>query len=139
MKNLILILLLTVLTITASFGQQKVKIIAAPGIDALVARHISYNENVKGFPGYRIQIFFDAGNYSKSKAFGEKSKFLAKHPEISAYVVFQEPYYKVRVGNFRNKLEAEAFRQRIIETWPESYILKDDIEMPGIFAPEKIK
>lgn len=116
-------------------GQQKARIIAAPGVDGLVSKHIAFNENVKGFPGYRIQIFFDAGNYSKSKAFGEKSKFMAKYPEVSAYVVFQEPYYKVRVGNFRNLLEAEAFRQRIIEIWPEAYILKDDIELPVIEAP----
>jgi hypothetical protein len=120
-------------------AQGKVTIHGDKGVESLVAKHISFNEKVKGFPGYRIQIYFESGNYSKNKAFGEKGKFLSRFPEISAYVIFQEPYYKVRVGNFRNKLEAEAFKQRIKEQWPEAYIIKDDIEMPGIYPPEEIK
>lgn len=120
-------------------AQGSITILGDKGVDNIVARHISFNENVKGFPGYRIQIFFESGNYSKNKAFGEKGKFLARYPDVAAYVVFQEPYYKVRVGNFRNRLEAEAFKQRIKEQWPECYIIKDDIDMPGIYPPEEIR
>jgi len=120
-------------------AQGKVTILGDKNIETIVSKHVYFNENVKGFQGYRIQIFFESGNYSKSKAFGEKGKFMSRFPEIEAYVVFQEPYYKVRVGNFRDKLEAEAFKQRIKEQWPESYIIKDDIELPGIFPPSEIK
>jgi len=120
-------------------AQGRVTILGDKGVESLVAKHVAFNESVKGFPGYRIQIYFESGNYSKNKAFGEKGKFMSRFPEVSAYVIFQEPYYKVRVGNFRNKLEAESFKQRIKEQWPEAYIIKDDIELPGIFAPEEIK
>jgi len=119
-------------------AQGKVVILGDNGVEALVAKHISFNENVKGFPGYRIQIYFESGNYSKNKAFGEKGKFISRFPDIAAYVIFQEPYYKVRVGNFRNKLDAEAFKQRIKKQWPEAYIIKDDIELPEIFPPKKL-
>lgn len=132
------IFLLSVFTFCSQLSAQgKVTLYGDKGVESLVAKHISFNENVKGFPGYRIQIYFESGNYSKNKAFGEKGKFMSRFPEVSAYVVFQEPYYKVRVGNFRNKLEAEAFKQRIKEQWPEAYIIKDDIELPEIFPPKE--
>lgn len=117
--------------------QGKITIQGDPNIETILAKHVSFNENVKGFPGYRIQIFFESGNYSKNKAFGEKSKFISRYPDVAAYVIFQEPYYKVRVGNFRNKLEAEAFKMKIIDQWSEAYIVKDDIDLPGIITLEK--
>ena len=133
------IFLLSVFTFCSQLSAQgKVTLYGDKGVESLVAKHISFNENVKGFPGYRIQIYFESGNYSKNKAYGEKGKFLSRFPDVSAYVIFQEPYYKVRVGNFRNKLEAEAFKQRIKEQWPEAYIIKDDIDLPGVYPPEKI-
>ncbi len=130
--------ILSLLFSVALQAQGKVILYGDKGVESVVARHVAFNENVKGFPGYRIQIFFESGNYSKNKAFGEKGKFISRYPEISAYVIFQEPYYKVRVGNFRNKLEAEAFKQRIKEQWPECYIIKDDIDMPAIYPPQEI-
>ncbi len=138
MRLIILSIALFALSFSAS-AQGKFNLKGESGVETIVAKHIYFNENVKGFPGYRIQIFFESGNYSKNRAFGEKAKFLARYPDVAAYVVYQEPYYKVRVGNFRNKLEAEAFRQRIIEEWPEAYLIKDDIDLPGIFPPEEIK
>ena len=138
MRLIILTIALFALS-TAASAQGKFTLNGEKGIETIVAKHIYFNENVKGFPGYRIQIFFESGNYSKNRAFGEKAKFMSRYPDVAAYVVYQEPYYKVRVGNFRNKLEAEAFKQRIIEQWPESYLIKDDIDLPGIFSPEEIK
>lgn len=137
--RVLFISMLLLLSFGQLFAQGKVTILGDKGVESIVARHIAFNENVKGFPGYRIQIYFESGNYSKNKAFGEKGKFMARYPDVAAYVIFQEPYYKVRVGNFRNKLEAEAFKARIKEQWPEAYIIKDDIDMPGIYPPEEIK
>jgi len=137
MRLLILCIALFALSFSVS-AQGKYNLKGDAAIETIVAKHIYFNENVKGFPGYRIQIFFESGNYSRNRAFGEKAKFMARYPDVQAYVVYQEPYYKVRVGNFRNKLEAEAFRQRIIEDWPEAYLIKDDIDLPGIFAPKEI-
>lgn len=122
-----------------SFAQGKFILYGEKGVESIVAKHIYFNENVKGFPGYRVQIFFESGNYSRNKAFGEKSKFMSRYPDVAAYVVFQEPYYKVRIGNFRNKLEAESFKHRIKDQWPEAYLIKDDVDLPGIFEPKEFK
>ncbi len=137
--RLLFVLIAVMFFVPRLSAQGSVTLYGDKGVETLVGRHVAFNEYVKGFPGYRIQIYFDSGNYSKNRAFGEKAKFIARYPDVAAYVIFQEPYYKVRVGNFRNKLEAEAFKQRIKEQWPEAYIIKDDIDLPGIYAPEEIK
>lgn len=136
-KHLYLFIIILLSTHLAQAQTGKVTIKGDAGVQALVDKHIAYNKNLKGFPGFRVQIFFESGNYSKSRAYGEKSKFSARYPEVESYVIYQEPYYKVRVGNFRNRVEAEAFKQRILEEWPEAYIVKDDIQMPAVYKPEK--
>lgn len=138
MRLLILVIFSFLLSISV-FAQGKLNISGEKSIETIVSKHIYFNENVKGFPGYRVQIFLESGNYSRNKAFGEKSKFMSKYPDIASYVVFEEPYYKVRVGNFRNKLEAMSLISQIKEVWPESFIIADDIEMPNVSKPEKFK
>jgi len=112
----------------------KVEIIVQDArINTLVAKHIAFNESRGSLKGFRIQIFFDSGNNSKSKAVSALSVFKAKHPEIGAYLTFQEPNYKVRVGDFRSRMEAQRFLHKITEEIPTAFIVKDDeINYPNL-------
>jgi len=98
-------------------------------IDELLNKHKHFNEVQKTIPGYRIQIYSGSGNYSKGNALSERSRFMGRYPAVKAYIIFSTPYYIVKSGNFRTRLEAEAFRQIIIDDYPESYVVKDDIEL----------
>jgi hypothetical protein len=117
--------------IICSAQPENIRISYESGIEELMAKHIHFNEVVKTIPGYRLQIFSGSGNYSKSNAVGERSRFMGKYPQIQAYVVFNTPYYMVRAGNFRTRLEVEAFRQLVLDTYPEAYIVRDEIDLPG--------
>jgi hypothetical protein len=99
-------------------------------IDTLVFKHKEYNKVQNSIPGFRIQINSFTGNSSRNNAIDSQSKFIANYADAKVYVVFQSPYYVVRVGNFRTKLEAEAYRQKIKGNYPEAYIVKDNIELP---------
>ncbi len=101
------------------------------GIDQLVEKHIYYNEVQETINGYRVHIFSASGTGSKSGAMNERSRFMGRYPHIKAYLIFNTPYYLVRVGNFRTRIEAECFRQQIIDHYPEVYIVRDDIDLPG--------
>ena len=107
-----------------------IEIIQDPRIDSLESRYIYFNERNQTIEGYRIQIFFDAGNYSLQNAYKAVEAFLAKYPDVNAYVTFKEPYYRVRVGDFRTRLEAEGFRQNIMLEYPNAFIIKDNINPP---------
>jgi hypothetical protein len=77
--------------------------------------------------GYRVQIFFDSGSNSKNKASIIKVEFEGAYPEIDSYLSYKEPYYRVRVGNFRTLTEAVGFQKKIGAVYPNSFPVKDKI------------
>ncbi len=105
----------------------KVEIIVQDSrITTLVEKHIAFNESRGCINGFRIQIFFDSGNNSKSNAVSTLSVFKAKHPEVGAYLSFQEPNYKVRVGDYRTRMDAQRFLHKITDDIPNAFIVKDN-------------
>lgn len=99
-------------------------------MNELVLKHVLINEAKKGkMKGYRVQIHFGA---EKAKALDVKSKFTSQNYTISSYLDYQQPYFKIRVGDFRTKLEAYKFLQEISSDFPGAFIVNDDIELPKI-------
>ena len=101
-------------------------------IDSLLKDHKAINEKFPEIEGYRVMLFFDAGNNSKDSAYSVISTFEEDYPEVPAYLSFNPPYYRVRVGNFRTELEAERFLNRIRYDYPNGWVIKTDIELPGL-------
>ncbi len=96
-------------------------------IQAMVQKHTeSQTGKIKGF---RVQIHFGA---EKSKALQIKSKFLSRFPEVRAYDPYDAPYFKIRVGDFRTKLEAYKFLKSVQAEFPGSFIVTDEIELPPL-------
>lgn len=81
--------------------------------------------------GWRVQIFF---SNESAKAKEVKAKFLQLYnsKNIPAYLCYQQPYFKIRVGDFRTRLEAFKFLKEISEDFPGAFIVEDSIELPGI-------
>ena len=52
------------------------------------------------------------------------------YPEIPAYVSWKAPNYRVRVGDFRSRLEAEKVLQSILIGYPNAWVIKDEINFP---------
>ncbi len=77
--------------------------------------------------GYRVQIFFESGSNSKNAAANIKSGFETVFPEIKSYLSYKEPYYRVRVGDFRTLVEAVGFQKKIAIEYPNSFPVKDKI------------
>ena len=102
-----------------------VKIIADSRLDTLIVRHVSFNKANTQVNGWRVQIFFESGNNSKSACYKSRDRFLEFFPLTGSYITFTEPYYKLRVGDFRSRLDAEAFLQEVITTFPNAYIVQD--------------
>ena len=119
--------------ITAQEIQPKgrLEIIQDSRIAALLEKHVQLNAVLPGvMDGYRIQIFFDSGNESKKRAVDIRSDFMGRFPGVPAYLSFQEPFFKIRTGDFRSKLEADGFLQKILPVYPNAYIVRDRINYP---------
>ncbi|OFY14713.1 MAG: hypothetical protein A2X11_16850 [Bacteroidetes bacterium GWE2_42_24] len=118
------------LTVTLSNAQ------SAPGtlvikqdarIDTLLVRHIENNKANPTTEGWRVQVYFESGNNSKQLATNARDRFIELFPEQGAYLTFNEPYYKVRVGDFRTRMDAEGFRQMVITEFPNAYVVPDKV------------
>ena len=99
MRRVIIFLLLAMM-VSNIYAQKRgtIQIVGDRKVSHLVDTHIEFNERVKTIPGFRIQIASVSGNNSKSKAFAIKEQFISEYPEIKAYLVFDEPNFKVKVG-----------------------------------------
>lgn len=111
-------------------------------VNAMVERHVEFNNRVKTIPGFRVQIASFSGANSKNSAFSLRDRFVIDYPAVQAYIVFDEPNFKVKVGDFRTRLEAYAFLQQIKEVY-KGYIIKDNInpEPPIVedYAPDDLE
>jgi len=93
-------------------------------------------------PGFRIQVLFTP---EIEEATQIRDSLNASLPEEWVYVVFDSPYYKVRIGNFAERYEAQALLRRIIAIgFNEAWIVPDKIvknppprtpELPEIQSP----
>jgi hypothetical protein len=110
----------------------KVEYIQDKSVDLLVAKHIKINQNKGTISGYRVQIFSDSGNNSKTQAQAASDGFAAKFPNVNAYLTFKSPNYRVRVGDFRNRLDAQRFLSEITGDYPNAFIISDRINLPKV-------
>ena len=105
-------------------------------VELMVKKHIEFNERVQTIPGYRVCIAKLSGANSRTQAFAMKNKFSGEHPGTGVYVVFDEPNFVVKVGDFRSRLEAYAFLQKIKGPY-NGTIIKDNIYASAI-EPEEL-
>lgn len=127
------ILLFILLQINSLFAQHdsvgKVEIIQSNEIDKLLLKHLQINSENESIDGYRIQIHF-GGEREKAKTI--KTKFLQQFPDVAAYELYQQPNFKVRVGDFRTRLEAQKFMSEINMYFPSAFIVADEIHLPKL-------
>jgi len=98
-------------------------------IDTLLQLHKLQNKKFPVIPGYRIQIYKESGNAALNNALTIRDKF-EKRYNLPAYITFNEPYYRVRVGDFRTRLDAIRFLEKIKRAYPLAWEIKDGIKIP---------
>lgn len=134
-----IVIMLSVAMQAQTKDEGTVNIYAGPGIDSLVQLHIAYNRAYPIIPGYRIQIFMESGNRALTDCEEVQRDFLEKYDNIPAYITFSAPYYRVRIGDFRTRLEAEKFLHRINYKYPNAWVIKDEINLPELTINQKPK
>ena len=98
-------------------------------VDSLVEKNIEHNKSLNGIQGYRVQLFFGSERKAATDA---KTKFLQLMPLEEVYLIYQQPYFKVRVGDFRTKIEAEAMYRKLLTDFDKAFIIPDKINLPKL-------
>ena len=104
-----------------------------PRLDVLSAKQAEINKRSKvlagnGFKrGYRIQV---ANTQNRDEANTVKTEMLRRFPDQKAYLIYQAPNFRVRIGNFSTQRDAETLRKMISLLYPNRgiYTVSDLIE-----------
>ena len=72
--------------------------------------------------GYTIQLYYGDLEVA-NKIIREYQKYFDSWP---AYIKYETPNYKVWIGNFNSRLEADRARIEIRNKYPSAFILKPD-------------
>ena len=138
LKNALIPVLMLLLT-APIFGQDgQLNIVQDSRVDELMEKHKQMNEMLmsnpdhSGVEGYRVQIFFESGNKSSEAAREIMEEFEENHPEIPTYLTWKAPNFRVRVGDFRTRMEAEGVLQKILKDYPNAWVIKDKINFPSL-------
>lgn len=95
------------------------------GADAFANSYKSSDNKAKGF---RVQLIAESGQGSQDRAQAVKNAYLSKFKSThKAYLLWDPPNFKVRVGDFSTKFEAAVFWKTIQSQFPNSYVVEDEI------------
>ncbi|MCZ2392282.1 MAG: SPOR domain-containing protein [Chitinophagales bacterium] len=70
---------------------------------------------------YRIQV---AITKSRTEVNEVKSQFSSKYPGIPVYISFEPPVFKLRVGTFVARDDAQTFLREVRKNFPASFIVE---------------
>lgn len=104
----------------------------APEIRNALSRHIAANSVAK-LQGYRVRIFFDSDQNARSRSEAIAAGFAQNYPDVPVYRSHVSPYFKVTVGDFRTRDEAQRFASRLTNSGAYRYVfvVKEQINYPG--------
>jgi len=89
-------------------------------IDLLLDRKMSQNNQFSLYTNFSVQL----KNGLKEDVEALYKDFTAKYPEIDATIIFANPKFKLVVGNFKHKIEAEHLLKKIISKYPDAFVVK---------------
>lgn len=106
-------------------GKLNVRFMTA-SLDSLVRYSAQSNANQTTLDGFRIQIYSGSGVTSKNDAAETQARFMKAYPEEKAYIIYNAPFWRVRVGDYRTRSEALRLLNKLGGSFSGSYIVRDN-------------
>lgn len=102
-------------------------------ISRAAERQVVFNlENSLETEGYRIRIFFDNRQDSR-EASAQAEKMSRKiFPGYMTYRTFIYPNFKVTIGDFRTKADAQIALKEVAKYFPSAFVVKERMKFPEI-------
>lgn len=117
MKFLVIIAVIAFSVAVGSAQQGQVNLQQDPKIEDLLDIYKSANASHEY---YRIQVGF--GSYAKAQTI--KQNVEVDFPDLFSKIDFDSPTYRVRLGRFKSKLEAERKFKEVRIKYPDAMLLK---------------
>lgn len=92
--------------------------------------------------GFRIQIL-STRNVAHADSVRDDFRFWSTQrmdkQNVDTYIFFRQPYYRVRVGDFRNRANAIEFSQLIKTRYPEAWVVHDRIIPENVMSDSTLQ
>ena len=112
--------LLAIATQKSTAQVAKVSVSQDPKFEQLLNEKRKINSSITINDRYKIQIFNgDTENSKKTLA-----DFKKENKNMDATIVFSTPLYKVWVGNFKTRIEAEKNLNDLRKKYPNAFLIK---------------
>ena len=86
----------------------------------------------KMFYGFRIRIYYDHKQTARGESASCESRFRSLFPAYPCYRTYNNPNFKVTVGDFRTRTEAEKALRVIREYFADASIVKESFRYPSL-------
>ena len=96
-----------------------------PKINELLGIYKMYNQKNDFLEGYRVQIAF---SNDRQEIYNNKAKVYQDFPDERAYVAYEQPYYKLRIGDYTSRLEAYERLNEVLKKYPGAFVVRDKIK-----------
>ncbi len=99
----------------------------------------SVGQNTSGTrSGWRIQLFFAREKSAADEAVGQIHNWLSEkrnevpnipefQQDLPVYNVYLQPYFRVRIGDFKTREEAERLLQHMLDDYPRAFVMVDQV------------
>jgi SPOR domain len=100
-------------------------------VNLAVERHKVINERSIFINGFRIQISF---TNNKEEAMGIKGQFYKQFSSFRCYTTYEQPYHKIRVGDYQNLNETKEDLRLLLKSFPGAFVVPDKVRRKKISA-----
>lgn len=86
--------------------------------------------------GYRVQVLQATNKDEADRVVNDVIAWWRREHERlgledtpAVYTYFRAPYYRVRVGNFESRTDADAVRRELVRLYPSSFVVPDRVSV----------
>lgn len=135
MKRIIIVFSILAAGMHSGFAQDTLKNISISKdarLDKLVERNKKTNEEayyktIRNMSGYRLQVI---NTNDRNKALSVKTKMMTEFPGEKTYLIYQSPYFKIQMGNFIKREDADNLMDRVKKVYPTGvFIVPSKVEI----------
>lgn len=108
------------LTVSAHSQEKNIKVTQDPKFEQLLVEKRKINSSLTVNERYKIQVF----NGDSENAKKTLSEFKREFKNLDGTIVFNTPTYKVWIGNFKTKIEAERNLNDLRKKYPNALVIK---------------
>ncbi len=104
-----------------ALSQGLIRIDADPSIERLSENYQTYFREADDLSGWRVQLLASS---NRSQVEQVRAAFVRKYPQYKVDWEYTEPFYRLRVGAFASRLEANALLVQIRNDYPGAVLTR---------------